>query len=149
MCQQLQLAWHWLLRRLLSRRWWYMCENHRAQRRYFTTKIWKLVRWFHSSLLFLASETIIRDCLSSLQALRTDIPSDKYEGCRSAAKDVRLAHYVNNSIKELDIRRDYFDETTYCFCFLDHRCNSATNITFSVTLALATNFLIIFFKRFF
>jgi len=55
------------------------------------------------------AETIItRECLSSLRSVRTDIPADHYEGCRPAAKDVRLAHYVNNSIKELDIKRYAF-----------------------------------------
>lgn len=53
---------------------------------------------------FLASEIITRDCLSSL-TFRSDIPADKYEGCRPAAKDVRLGHYVNHSIKEHDIHR--------------------------------------------
>ncbi|XP_050067568.1 uncharacterized protein LOC126556350 [Anopheles maculipalpis] len=70
-------------------------------------------------------ETYTRDCLSSLQGFRTDIPADKYEGCRPAAKDLNLAHYVNTSIKELDVKRDHFDSTTFCFCFLDHRCNGA------------------------
>lgn len=48
---------------------------------------------------------ITRDCLSSMRGIRTDIPADHYEGCRPAAKDVKLANYVNNSIKELDIYR--------------------------------------------
>lgn len=62
-----------------------------------------------TSILYLLAETIItRECLSSLRAVRTDIPADHYEGCRPAAKDVRLAHYVNNSIKELDIKRYAF-----------------------------------------
>lgn len=74
----------------------------------------------------LASVTITRDCLSSFRAFRTDLPPDHYEGCRSAVKDVKLAHYVfNNTIKQLDIRRDYYDDTEFCFCFLDHRCNGA------------------------
>lgn len=48
---------------------------------------------------------ITRDCLSTIKSFRTDVPADHYEGCRPAAKDVKLAHYVNNSIHELDIRR--------------------------------------------
>lgn len=40
-----------------------------------------------------------------MQGIRTDIPADHYEGCRPAAVDVKLGHYVNNSIKELDIHR--------------------------------------------
>ncbi|XP_057660844.1 uncharacterized protein LOC130896646 [Diorhabda carinulata] len=79
-------------------------------------------------------ETIItRDCLSSLQGLRTDIPADHYEGCRPAAVDVKLANYVNNSVKELDIYRNYYDNTTWCFCFLDHRCNSGISMEYSIT----------------
>nr|CAD7574458.1 unnamed protein product [Timema californicum] len=77
---------------------------------------------------------ITRECLSSVRSVRTDIPADHYEGCRPAAKDVRLAHYVNNTIKELDIRRDYYDETTWCFCYFDNRCNDATPTASSVGL---------------
>lgn len=53
----------------------------------------------------LGEEVITRDCLSSVQGLRTDVPADHYEGCRPAAVDPKLANYVNNSIKELDIYR--------------------------------------------
>ncbi|CAG5075008.1 Protein of unknown function [Cotesia congregata] len=75
------------------------------------------------------AETLItRDCLSSLKDFRTDIPADHYEGCRPAAKDVRLGHFVNNTIKELDIHRDYYDEVNWCFCYFDNRCNSATGL---------------------
>ncbi|XP_019875509.1 uncharacterized protein LOC109603453 [Aethina tumida] len=75
-------------------------------------------------------ETVItRDCLSSMLPVRTDIPADHYEGCRPAAVDEKLGHYVNNSIKELDIHRNYYDKTTWCFCFLDHRCNDGTSVT--------------------
>ncbi|XP_059620375.1 uncharacterized protein LOC132264276 [Phlebotomus argentipes] len=78
-----------------------------------------------------ASETVIRDCYSSLRSYRTDIPADRYEGCRTASKDVHLANYVNNSIRELDVQRDHFDSTTFCFCFLDHRCNFAPALSLS------------------
>ncbi|XP_062558484.1 uncharacterized protein LOC134223355 [Armigeres subalbatus] len=74
------------------------------------------------------TQTITRECLSTLRGFRTDVPADKYEGCRPAAKDEQLAHYVNNSIKQLDVKRDYFPQTTFCFCFLDHRCNGAPRL---------------------
>ncbi|KAF7284101.1 QVR superfamily protein crim isoform X1 [Rhynchophorus ferrugineus] len=82
-----------------------------------------------------SDETLItRSCLSSLRGIRTDIPADHYEGCRPAAVDVHLANYVNNSIKELDIYRNYYDNTTWCFCFLDQRCNSGVSIRLSLPL---------------
>lgn len=81
-----------------------------------------------------AEEIITRQCLSQLQPYRTDIPADHYEGCRPAAKDVRLGHYVNNSIKELDIHRDHYDSTTWCFCYFDNRCNSATSSVPSILI---------------
>lgn len=84
-----------------------------------------------------SSTVITRDCLSSLRSFRTDIPADHYEGCRPAAKDVRLAHYVNNSIYELDLKRDYYDSTEWCFCFFDNRCNSSSAVYASVILTLA------------
>ncbi|XP_055905993.1 uncharacterized protein LOC129941394 [Eupeodes corollae] len=84
-----------------------------------------------------AKETIIRECLSALN-FRTDIPADKYEGCRKAAVDGRLAHYVNHTVKEHDVRRDYFTDVEYCFCFLDHRCNGASTMTTNIAvLAIA------------
>lgn len=54
---------------------------------------------------FTAEEVITRDCLSSVKGIRTDIPADHYEGCRASTVDVKLANYVNNTIKELDIKR--------------------------------------------
>ncbi|XP_050480474.1 uncharacterized protein LOC126868724 [Bombus huntii] len=83
-----------------------------------------------------AETMITRDCLSSVRSFRKDIPADRYEGCRPAAKDVQLGHYVNNSIWQLDIHRDYYDEVTWCFCYFDHRCNNADNITVSTVLLL-------------
>lgn len=56
-------------------------------------------------MLFLADVVITRNCLSQLEYSRHDIPADKYEGCRPAAKDIQLAHYVNNTIKQLDVAR--------------------------------------------
>lgn len=93
--------------------------------------------------LFLASETITRDCLSSLVPYRTDIPADKYEGCRKGTIDPKLANYVNNSIKEINVKRDYYDSTTFCFCFLDHRCNGSSTLSRSLALLLAAPFLVL------
>jgi len=82
-----------------------------------------------------AKETITRDCLSAL-SFRTDIPADKYEGCRPAAHDVHLANYVNHTIKEHDVKRDFFTDVTFCYCFLDHRCNGAEALVRPATSAL-------------
>nr|SVE79229.1 EOG090X0I2F [Daphnia lumholtzi] len=71
-----------------------------------------------------AEEIITRDCLSSIQGIRRDIPADIYEGCRPAARDIRLAQYVFNDIDELDIKRNHYDNTTFCFCDFDQFCNS-------------------------
>ncbi|XP_034937225.1 uncharacterized protein crim [Chelonus insularis] len=87
-----------------------------------------------------AETMITRDCLSAVRDFRTDVPADRYEGCRPAAKDVRLGHYVNNSITQLDIHRNYYDQVTWCFCYFDNRCNAATELT---TSAVMTVFLII------
>lgn len=72
------------------------------------------------------AETLLtRDCLSSVKSIRTDFPADHYEGCRPATKDVKLGHYVNNSITQLDIHRTHYDSVTWCFCYFHHRCNNA------------------------
>ncbi|XP_056632683.1 uncharacterized protein LOC130442534 isoform X2 [Diorhabda sublineata] len=68
--------------------------------------------------------------------------ADHYEGCRPAAVDVKLANYVNNSVKELDIYRNYYDNTTWCFCFLDHRCNSGISMEYSITYIVTCSIVI-------
>lgn len=84
-----------------------------------------------------AMETVTRDCLSNIRATgRTDIPADPYEGCRDAATDVRLGHYVNNSVKEYDIHGTHFDSITYCFCFFDFRCNAAPKLSSMSTILI-------------
>ncbi|GAB6032874.1 hypothetical protein CHUAL_012072 [Chamberlinius hualienensis] len=95
-----------------------------------------------------ADVLITRDCLSNLEGYRRDIPSDRYEGCRPAAQDVKLSHYTFQEIKELDIKRDYFDESTYCFCDFDYFCNKGVTST-SITnwlITLTAVFVIIMFN---
>lgn len=93
--------------------------------------------------LILASEIITRDCLSTLKSYRTDIPADKYEGCRHGTYDPKLANYVNNSIKEINVKRNYFDSTMFCFCFLDHRCNGSSAISSSLIMLIAAPIVIL------
>jgi len=71
-----------------------------------------------------AQVLVTRDCLSNLIGFRRDIPADRFEGCRPAAAQPKVAVYVENSVKELDLKRHYWDEVDYCFCELDEWCNS-------------------------
>merc|ERR1712109_407578 len=85
---------------------------------------------------------VTRDCLSNLEAHRVDIPADKYEGCRPASRDVKLGQYTFNRIKELDTKRNFFQNTTWCFCMLDDRCNSATHLNCSTSMVLCCSILV-------
>jgi len=84
--------------------------------------------------------TVTRDCLSNVIPFRRDIPADRFEGCRPAAEQPKLAVYVENSVDELDLKRDHFSETTYCFCEFDEWCNHSTktahNLPLLMTIAL-------------
>lgn len=89
---------------------------------------------------YLADIQVTRDCLSNIVGHRRDIPADRFEGCRPAAAQPKLAVYVENSVRELNLKNDYWDATTYCFCEFDEWCNSQTRLTcnfFIIIFALA------------
>ncbi|RWS30204.1 hypothetical protein B4U80_06350, partial [Leptotrombidium deliense] len=71
---------------------------------------------------------VTRGCLSEIINDRRDVPADTYEGCRPAAAQPKVGVYVENHVKELDIKRQYWDEITYCFCEFDEWCNSSVSI---------------------
>lgn len=77
---------------------------------------------------------VTRECLSNLIGLRSDLPSDIFEGCRAASQP-KIAIYVdNNNIKELDLKRNYYDDTLFCFCSNDQYCNTSIPIKASFIL---------------
>jgi len=88
---------------------------------------------------------ITRDCLSNIISFRRDIPADRFEGCRPAATQPKLAVYVENSVNELDLKKDFFSETTYCFCEFDEWCNHSmkmqSNYLIVITIALFCAFI--------
>jgi len=90
-----------------------------------------------------ADVQVTRDCLSNLIGYRRDIPADRYEGCRSSAAQPKTAVYVQNSVKELDLKRDFYSDVTYCFCEFDEWCNAATNNRLSLPLSLIMAVLLI------
>jgi len=84
-----------------------------------------------------ADVMVTRDCLSNVETFRTDVPADKYDGCRTAAKDVQLGQYTFNTVKEIDTERNYYDNVTWCFCNFDHWCNSGDRIKVGFIFPLA------------
>lgn len=119
---------------------WLICFIIEKKRKHTS---WILKTLIYNVIHFAAEEIITRSCLSSLKGIRTDIPADHYEGCRPGAVDLNLGHYVNNSIKELDIHRNQY-KATWCFCFLDHRCNSASSYLPSLILTVSLTVLLFF-----
>ncbi|KAI1309486.1 hypothetical protein HDE_00118 [Halotydeus destructor] len=94
-----------------------------------------------------ADVQVTRDCLSNLVGFRKDIPADKYEGCRTAASQPKVAVYVENTVKELDLKRNYYSDTTYCFCEFDEWCNSAHGTKVNLVLIAVSFFALNYFKN--
>ena len=85
------------------------------------------------------SEVVItRDCLSHFEGHRVDIPPDKYEGCRDSTRDVKLGQFTFNRIKELDTKRNYFSNTTFCFCMFCKKTRKCLFVAMVRSLGAAT-----------
>jgi len=80
--------------------------------------------------------------------MRQDIPADHFEGCRSRAEQPNLGVYVYNEVKELDLKREYWDGTTYCFCQNDEWCNTGGKPSTSI-ITITTAFLIFLLAAFY
>ncbi|GFR25408.1 hypothetical protein TNCT_641481 [Trichonephila clavata] len=92
---------------------------------------------------------ITRDCLSNLEGQRKDIPADRYDGCRKAAEQPKLAVYVENHIPQLEIKNEYWDEVTYCFCEFDQWCNHGHFLNSNkYTLIIILSFIFTYFLKF-
>ncbi|KAK7081647.1 hypothetical protein SK128_013466 [Halocaridina rubra] len=87
---------------------------------------------------------VTRDCLSYLEGHRRDIPADRYEGCRQAAPDPFLGHYIFPSVQEIDHKREHYSKVTFCFCDFDERCNSASSLSTNVVLMMLLSLLVTF-----
>ncbi|GFT52587.1 hypothetical protein NPIL_268241 [Nephila pilipes] len=90
---------------------------------------------------------ITRDCLSNLEGQKKDIPADKYDGCRKAAEQPKLAVYVENPITQLEITNQYWDEVTYCFCEFDQWCNDGQCLSINKYMLLILLFIYTYFIR--
>jgi hypothetical protein len=86
---------------------------------------------------------VTRDCLSNLVGQRLDIPADTEEGCRRSAQP-NTAVYVQNQVRQLNLRRDHYKQVEFCICDLDEWCNSATALSFSLRQAAIGFTLLVF-----
>lgn len=90
---------------------------------------------------------VTRDCLSNIMSLRDDVPADRFEGCRSAAQNPKRAVFVDNAIGELELKKNAFTNTTYCFCEFDQWCNGSSSVNSTWTI-LVTLFMLLIHRIF-